>query len=258
MHTAMNTSPATAILLAASLCLCAPACLLEFSDGVGQGCERGHPDYPECLPIDMGEPPPTEEDTGGGDEVGEGPEDSAGVDGDILVRRLDYWGPDCAGGEGVRVIVGHDNDGDGLLNTEIDGHRCVTLGDVFEGGVGVALCLDEETCLSWGVEFDLDSGVGVRLCAGEETCLALGVTWSDELGKTRLCWDPQSDASVPADEILHEEIVCLEPSPCGDLDECEADLACRDGLCVWDEGEGGEGEGGEGESDAAPEPNEDF
>ena len=243
----INASPTTTILFAALLCLSAPACLLEFSDGVGQGCERGHPDYPECLPIDMGEPPPTEEDTGNDGEVSDQPEDSAGIDGDILVQRLDYWGPDCAGGEGVRVIVGHDNDGDGLLNTEIDGHRCVTLGDVFEGGVGVALCL------SWGVEFDLDSGVGVRLCAGEETCLALGVTWSDELGKTRLCWDPRSDASVPADEILHEEIVCLEPSPCGDLDECEADLACRDGLCVWDEGEGGEGE-----SDAAPEPNEDF
>lgn len=225
----MKANLLTTSLFLLALGLSMPACLLDFSDDLDDGCDPGDVDYPDCLPIETGEPqlPP----------VGDGEEDLP-IDGEILVQRLDYRGSLCASGVGMRIVVGSDNDGDGALNTEMDGSRCVDVGDAIEGSVGVAFCLDALTCLNWGVAFDLDAGLGVRLCVGHEACLALGVQWSDEMGEMRLCWDPDSDASVPSDQILHEEIVCQPPSPCSDAGECEGDLVCHSDLCVLENGSG--------------------
>lgn len=225
----MKANPFTTTLLLAALSLAAPACLLDFSSDLDDGCAPGDEDYPDCLPIDVGDPQPPL-DSGGEDPA---------IDGDLLVERLDYRGDLCASGAGVRIVVGNDNDGDGALNTELDGSLCVDVGDAIEGSVGVAFCLDALTCLSWGVEFDLDAGIGVRLCVGHDACLALGVDWSDEMGETRLCWAPGSDASVPSDQILHEEIVCQPPVSCDAAGECEGALVCLDGRCVLDSWDGG-------------------
>ncbi len=225
----MKTNLLTAPLLALPLVLCAPACLFDVSGELGAGCSPEDEDYPDCLPLDAGSLAPPADGSWG---------DRPASDGEIIVRRADYRGALCESGAGVRIVVGSDNDGDGALNTEMDGSRCVALGEALGGRVGVAFCLDALTCLSWGVEFDANAGIGVRLCFGRDACLALGVEWRDGADEARLCWDPRSDASVPSDEILHEEIVCQPPMPCGEAGACAGDLVCRGDLCVVDRGDG--------------------
>ena len=230
-------------LLAGGLSLSAAGCLFDLSDDLGEGCDPGDEDYPGCLPVEADDPPQTSDGGAGGAPQG---------DGEPIVVRQDYRGALCESGVGVRIVVGNDNGGDGTLATEMDGDVCVDVGDVLSGGVGVAFCLDRATCLSWGIEFDLDSGVGVRICVDQAACVSLGVNWSEAShGDSRLCWDPTDDASVPSDEIFYEEIVCQPPAACGVGERCADGLTCEAGLCVLpDDGEAPD----DGEPEAPQDP----
>lgn len=203
------------------LALGTPGCFEDMD--MEKGCGPADEDYPDCLPVETEDPSLPASDGEPNNDTS-----SAGT----LVIRQEYRGPLCEGGSGVRIVIGNDNDGDGTLNTEVDGSRCVDVGSVLSGGVGLAFCLDAATCLSWGVEFDLSTGFGINICIGPVACMNLNVDWSDTWGDSRLCWDPGSDASIPSDEIFYEEIICLPPEPCFDDGSCEDELICRNDICV--------------------------
>lgn len=222
------------------------ACMFELSDDIGD-CGPEDEDYPECRPV-----APDEVGNGGDAGMSEEVPDGTG-DEQLLVVRRDYLGSGCLSGAGTRIVVGHDNDGDGTLLTELDERICVGVGDSLSGGVGIGLCWEPAVCFGLGIDFDGSMGLGIKVCLSQEACLEMGIPWTDAApSESRLCWDPDSDLSVSSDEILYEGIICRRPEPCGEGGLCRPGLICSESdECVVPppEEDCGEGEGcGDGEA----------